>query len=96
MKVRCLIRIIILNKNCEFIYHIGDGKTVNKKNIRYLIMDVDGTLTDGMIYMGENGEVMKAFSIKDGCGISNILIPNDILPVIITGRKSNILLNRCK
>lgn len=96
MKVRCLIQIIILNKYCKFIYHIGDGKTVNKKNIKYLIMDVDGTLTDGMIYMGENGEVMKAFSIKDGCGISNILIPNDILPVIITGRKSNILLNRCK
>ena len=32
--------------------------------IKYLIMDVDGTLTDGKIYMGPNGEVMKAFSIK--------------------------------
>ena len=27
--------------------------------IRYLIMDVDGTLTDGKIYMGASGEVMK-------------------------------------
>lgn len=34
--------------------------------IKYLIMDVDGTLTDGKIYMGPNGEAMKAFSIKDG------------------------------
>ena len=34
--------------------------------IKYLIVDVDGTLTDGKIYMGANGEIMKAFSVKDG------------------------------
>ena len=65
------------------------------KNIRYLVMDVDGTLTDGKIYMGPSGEVMKAFDIKDGYGIHNMLIPNNIIPVIITGRKSPILENRC-
>ena len=32
-------------------------------------MDVDGTLTDGKIYMGRDGEVCKAFDVKDGCGI---------------------------
>lgn len=69
---------------------------MNKKNIRYLVMDVDGTLTDGKIYMGNNGEVFKAFDIKDGCGIHDILIPNGIIPVIITGRSSKILENRCK
>ena len=68
---------------------------MNKKNIRYLGMDVDGTLTDGKIYMGNSGEVMKAFSVKDGCGIHDILIPSGITPVIITGRKSDIVLNRC-
>lgn len=68
---------------------------MNKKNIKYLIMDVDGTLTDGKIYMGNSGEVMKAFSVKDGCGIHDILIPSGITPVIITGRKSDIVLNRC-
>ena len=65
-------------------------------NIKYLIMDVDGTLTDGKIYMGQHGEAMKAFNIKDGCGIHDILIPSGITPVIITGRKSDIVLNRCK
>lgn len=64
--------------------------------IRYLVMDVDGTLTDGKIYMGENGELCKAFDIKDGCGITMILIPAGITPVIITGRSSKILENRCK
>ena len=32
--------------------------------IRMLVMDVDGTLTDGHIYMGPDGEAMKAFSCK--------------------------------
>ena len=43
--------------------------------IKYLIMDVDGTLTDGKIYMGPNGEAMKAFSIKDGYVVNYILKP---------------------
>jgi len=65
------------------------------KMIKFLVMDVDGTLTDGKIYMGQNGEMMKAFNIKDGYGIHDILIPAGISPVIITGRKSDIVLNRC-
>ena len=69
---------------------------MNKKNIKYMVMDVDGTLTDGKIYMGNNGELMKAFSVKDGCGIHDILIPSGITPIVITGRKSDIVLNRCK
>ena len=64
--------------------------------IKYLVMDVDGTLTDGKIYMGNDGEMMKAFDIKDGCGIHDVLIPAGITPVIITGRSSKILENRCK
>jgi len=41
--------------------------------IKYLIMDVDGTLTDGKIYMGSEGEMFKDFDVKDGCGIKDIL-----------------------
>lgn len=66
------------------------------KKIKFLIMDVDGTLTDGKIYMGVSGEVCKAFNIKDGCGIHEILLPAGIVPVIITGRVSEIVSNRCK
>ena len=66
------------------------------KLLRYLVMDVDGTLTDGKIYMSSAGEAMKAFHIKDGCGIHDILMPAGITPVIITGRSSDIVLNRCK
>ena len=59
-------------------------------------MDVDGTLTDGKIYMGTTSELCKAFNAKDGCGIHDILIPKGIVPIIITGRESDIVLNRAK
>ncbi|WP_458460022.1 KdsC family phosphatase [Pseudobutyrivibrio sp.] len=66
------------------------------KNIKYLVLDVDGTLTDGHIYMGQDGEIMKAFSAKDGYGICHIGMPNGITSVIITGRTSRIVENRAK
>ena len=64
--------------------------------IKLLVMDVDGTLTDGKIYMGNDGEVMKAFDVKDGCGIKDILPTLGIVPAIITGRVSKIVENRAK
>lgn len=59
-------------------------------NIQVLVMDADGTLTDGNIYMGEQGEMMKAFSVKDGYAIRNMLPKLNIVPVIITGRRSHL------
>ena len=59
-------------------------------------MDVDGTLTDGCIYISNQGEFMKAFNIKDGYGIACLLPQNDITPVIITGRLSDIVAQRCR
>lgn len=64
--------------------------------IKLLVMDVDGTLTDGKIYMGNDGEVMKAFDVKDGYTIHYQLRPKGVIPVIITGRESQIVKNRCK
>lgn len=64
--------------------------------IKYFAMDVDGTLTDGKIYMGAESEMFKAFNIKDGYGIHNILPEEGIIPVVITGRESAIVVNRCR
>ena len=58
--------------------------------IRMLAMDVDGTLTDGRIYIGVEGEVMKAFDVKDGLGVAQFRKDGGI-PVIITGRTSKIV-----
>ena len=63
-------------------------------DIKLLVMDVDGTLTDGKIYMSANGELMKAFNIKDGYAIAR-LREYGIEPVVITGRSSDIVSHRC-
>ena len=64
--------------------------------IKILAMDVDGTLTDGKIYVGAQGEIMKAFNVKDGYGIAQLLPKMSITPVIITGRKSEIVSRRAE
>lgn len=64
--------------------------------VKALVMDVDGTLTDGGIYMGNSGECMKRFDVKDGYAIAKMLPQLSIVPIIITGRTSDILKNRCE
>lgn len=64
--------------------------------IKMLVMDVDGTLTDGHIYTGPTGEAMKVFSCKDGYALQSILPGLGIVPVIITGRDSIITANRAR
>lgn len=59
-----------------------------------LVMDVDGTLTDGHVYIGAEGEMMKAFHVQDGYAIAHILPEKGIVPVIITGRSSKIVERR--
>lgn len=68
-------------------------KDKDLSNIKLLVMDVDGTLTDGKIYVGDNGEVFKAFNVRDGYRLISIEKYN-IIPVIITGKKSEILAKR--
>lgn len=55
------------------------------ENIRLLIMDVDGVLTDGRIFIRDNGEEIKAFHTLDGHGIK-MLHQCGIQTAIITGR----------
>ena len=63
-------------------------------NIKMLVMDVDGTLTDGHIYISADSEIMKAFHVQDGYAIVHILPELGITPVIITGRSSEIVKRR--
>lgn len=63
--------------------------------IRLFAMDVDGTMTDGKIYIGPAGEAMKAFHVKDGQGIA-LLRKAGVKTAIITARHSEIVINRAK
>ncbi len=51
------------------------------------IFDVDGVLTDGRLYISEQGETVKAFSALDGHGLK-LLRQGGIEPLVITGRDS--------
>ena len=55
--------------------------------IRYLILDVDGTMTDGGVYIDSKGNEAKKFNIRDGAGIL-LARAAGIEPVILTGRES--------
>lgn len=56
-------------------------------NIKLVILDVDGTLTDGGVYIDSNGVESKKFNIKDGAGIV-LAEQAGIEFMILTGRKS--------
>jgi 3-deoxy-D-manno-octulosonate 8-phosphate phosphatase (KDO 8-P phosphatase) len=58
--------------------------------VRWLALDVDGTLTDAHIYIGPGGEAMKAFNVRDGLGLS-LLREAGIGLAIITARRSAIV-----
>ncbi len=63
------------------------------KKIKLLVCDVDGVFSDGRIYLGNDGEELKAFHTKDGFGIK-ALGSSGVDVAIITGRRSSIVANR--
>lgn len=63
--------------------------------VRLLIMDVDGTLTDGSMYYDDCGHEMKKFNVKDGAGIK-MLQKKGIQTMILTGRKSQCVAKRAE
>lgn len=63
------------------------------KNIRLLLLDVDGVLTDGTLLYSSSGEECKAFNTQDGFGIA-LLHQAGIQTGIITARKSEMVERR--
>jgi 3-deoxy-D-manno-octulosonate 8-phosphate phosphatase (KDO 8-P phosphatase) len=57
------------------------------QGVRAAFFDVDGVLTDGGVYLSEQGETLKRFHIQDGLGLK-LLQQAGIVPVVITGRDS--------
>ncbi len=62
-------------------------------NIENIILDVDGTLTDGKITYDTSGKEYKSFSVKDGL-IINTLVKKEKNVIILTGRESSIVTRR--
>ena len=64
--------------------------------VRLLVLDVDGTLTDGRLYYGKDGELMKAFDVRDGHGLRLLQICAGVKLAALTGRRADIIRTRCK
>lgn len=71
----------------ELLLRAQGGALGTGLGIQAAIFDVDGVLTDGRLYIGEAGEVFKAFHVLDGHGLK-LLARVGILPIVITGRDS--------
>lgn len=63
--------------------------------VKMLVLDVDGILSNGQIIYDANGTETKAFSVQDGVGIKS-LARYGILTAIITGRRSPMVDKRAK
>jgi 3-deoxy-D-manno-octulosonate 8-phosphate phosphatase (KDO 8-P phosphatase) len=70
----------------------GTGKS--EPDIRLLVLDVDGVLTDGRLHFGPRGEVVKLFHVRDGLGIKQVHDAG-IAVAVISGRRSQMVTARC-
>src|SRR6187402_1383346 len=64
--------------------------------IKLLLTDVDGVLTDNGVYYSETGEIMKRFSIRDGMGVERLRQLGRIETGIITGERSPAVARRAE
>jgi 3-deoxy-D-manno-octulosonate 8-phosphate phosphatase (KDO 8-P phosphatase) len=66
----------------------GDGDAMQRaRRVRMMIFDVDGVLTDGVLYLGDNGTEIKAFHVRDGHGLK-MLKDSGVKVGILSARRS--------
>jgi 3-deoxy-D-manno-octulosonate 8-phosphate phosphatase (KDO 8-P phosphatase) len=63
--------------------------------IRLLVLDVDGVLTDGRLWLGAAGEILKSFHVRDGHGIRAVLAAG-VQVAVLSGRRSAAVRARCR
>lgn len=73
----------------------GRRAAVPLASIRLLVLDVDGVMTDGRLYIGPDGEYGKCFHVRDGYGIRAVLAAG-IEVAVLSGRRSQALQRRCE
>jgi len=66
------------------------------RSIRLVVLDVDGTLTDGRLYYGKEGEAFKAFDVRDGHGLRLLNLYGGVKLAVLTGRRADLVEQRCR
>jgi 3-deoxy-D-manno-octulosonate 8-phosphate phosphatase (KDO 8-P phosphatase) len=67
--------------------HLSNANKEKARNIKLVVFDVDGVLTDGTLSYSANGEEVKHFNVKDGVGIK-LLGCYDIITAVISAKDS--------
>lgn len=75
--------------------HMDDTVMEKIRQVRLLILDVDGVLTDGRIIMDDSGRETKHFDVRDGHGIK-LLMRYGIDVLLLTGRSSHVVEHRAR
>lgn len=73
----------------------ADPAAERARRVALLVCDVDGVLTDGRLYFGARGELIKAFDVRDGHGIK-LLRAAGIEVALLTARRSAIVATRAR
>jgi 3-deoxy-D-manno-octulosonate 8-phosphate phosphatase (KDO 8-P phosphatase) len=60
------------------------------RQVRLMLFDVDGILTDGTLYIGQTGELMKGFHVRDGLGLK-LLAEAGVEVGLLSSRRSGIV-----
>lgn len=65
------------------------------RSIKLIVFDVDGVMTDGSLYLCDDGQEYKAFHSQDGLGMK-LLKASGVEMAIITGRTSRVVVKRAE
>jgi len=65
------------------------------KNIKLLILDVDGVMTDGKIGYSESGSIIRFYNVLDGFAINNAIKKGFKITVISGAKTTKSIINRC-
>ena len=63
-------------------------------NIKFVVLDIDGVMTDGGMYYTESGDQFKKFNTKDGMAIKQLLQKGYEVAFLSSGNQQNIIKNR--
>ena len=76
---------------------MSEHKTAQQRAslIKLAVFDVDGVMTDGRLYFGDDGQEFKAFHSLDGHGLK-MLKQSGVALAIITGRTSQVVIHRAR
>ena len=70
-----------------------DALLERARRVQLLVLDVDGVLTDGRLYIADSGEAFKVFDVRDGSGLV-ALQRSGVVVAIISGRDSGAVTRR--